>query len=234
MSTLLLRLAAPLQAWGTDSKFSRRMTGREPTKSGVVGLAAAALGRRRTDEIKDLCGLRFGVRIDQPGSLVRDYHITRDDMNDRKKTKDTSAFLSERYYLADAVFLVGLDGDEKLLCEIDRALQNPVFPLFLGRRSCPPAGKLSLGLREEGLEQALKNEPWLAADWYKKRAKNEIRLEIVRDACDGENAVFGLRDTPLSFDQKHRQFTFRGTVRYGASYYPTEHDPFKDINWEDS
>ena len=38
MATLLLRLAAPLQAWGADSKFETRKTGREPTKSGVIGL----------------------------------------------------------------------------------------------------------------------------------------------------------------------------------------------------
>ena len=44
MATLLLRLAAPLQAWGSDSKFETRKTDREPTKSGVVGLLAAALG----------------------------------------------------------------------------------------------------------------------------------------------------------------------------------------------
>ena len=49
MATLLLRLAAPLQAWGADSKFETRKTGREPTKSGVVGLLAAALGLRRDE-----------------------------------------------------------------------------------------------------------------------------------------------------------------------------------------
>ena len=47
MATLLLRLAAPLQAWGADSKFETRKTNREPTKSGVIGLLAAALGLRR-------------------------------------------------------------------------------------------------------------------------------------------------------------------------------------------
>jgi CRISPR system Cascade subunit CasD len=49
MATLLLRLAAPLQAWGADSKFETRKTGREPTKSGVIGLLAAALGLRRDE-----------------------------------------------------------------------------------------------------------------------------------------------------------------------------------------
>ena len=47
MSTLLLRLAGPLQAWGNDSKFETRRTGREPSKSGVIGLLAAALGKKK-------------------------------------------------------------------------------------------------------------------------------------------------------------------------------------------
>ena len=47
MATLLLRLAAPLQAWGADSKFETRKTNREPTKSGVIGLLAAALPERK-------------------------------------------------------------------------------------------------------------------------------------------------------------------------------------------
>ena len=50
MSTLLLRLAAPLQSWGIDSKFDIRRTGREPSKSGVIGLICAALGIKRDDE----------------------------------------------------------------------------------------------------------------------------------------------------------------------------------------
>ena len=64
MATLLLRLAAPLQSWGSDSKFETRKTDREPTKSGVVGLLAAALGLRRddTEGLARLNGLRFAVR----------------------------------------------------------------------------------------------------------------------------------------------------------------------------
>ena len=61
MATLLLRLAAPLQAWGADSKFETRKTNREPTKSGVIGLLAAALGLRRdeSEALTRLTGLRF-------------------------------------------------------------------------------------------------------------------------------------------------------------------------------
>ena len=73
MATLLLRLAAPLQAWGSDSKFETRKTDREPTKSGVVGLLAAALGLRRddTEGLARLNGLRFAVRHVMYASAVR-------------------------------------------------------------------------------------------------------------------------------------------------------------------
>ena len=65
MGTLLLRLAAPMHSWGNDSRCEVRRTGKEPTKSGVIGLLAAALGRNRADSLDDLCSLRFGVRVDQ-------------------------------------------------------------------------------------------------------------------------------------------------------------------------
>ena len=118
MATLLLRLAAPLQAWGSDSKFETRKTDREPTKSGVVGLLAAALGLRRddTEGLARLNGLRFAVRADQEGSLLVDFHTA--------KSRDTS-YVTYRHYLEDAVFLAGLEsGDEALLRELEAAL-NP-------------------------------------------------------------------------------------------------------------
>ena len=73
MSVLLLKLAGPLQSWGADSRFTERKTRHEPTKSGVIGLLAAALGRRRTEPVDDLASLRFGVRIDQPGHYECDF-----------------------------------------------------------------------------------------------------------------------------------------------------------------
>lgn len=72
---LLVRLAAPLQSWGVLSRFSRRDTRSRPTKSGVVGLCAAALGLDRTDDLGELAKIRFGVRADHPGTPVRDYHV---------------------------------------------------------------------------------------------------------------------------------------------------------------
>ena len=153
MATLLLRLAAPLQSWGSDSKFETRKTDREPTKSGVVGLLAAALGLRRddTEGLARLNGLRFAVRADQEGSLLVDFHTA--------KSRDTS-YVTYRHYLQDAVFLAGLESeDEALLRELEAALRHPVYPLYLGRRSCPPTLPLCLGIRQGSLLDVLRTEP---------------------------------------------------------------------------
>ena len=207
MSTLLLRLAAPIQSWGVASKFDTRDTAREPSKSGVIGLLAAAQGRSRVDELDDLKELRFGVRIDQPGTILRDFHTAH-----LSRRPDEPPFVTIRYYLSDAVFLVGLEGAEDFLQTLTLALQNPVFPLYLGRRSCPPTGQLVLGLREPSLLQALQEEPWQASAWYVEDAKKRsetIKLTIVYDAAQGEEGSFLRRDLPITFDQRHRQYGFR-------------------------
>lgn len=222
MSTLLLRLAAPLQSWGVASKFDTRGTAREPSKSGVIGFLAAALGRERDEKMDDLNVLRFGVRIDQPGTILRDYHTA---MLDSK----APPFVTTRYYLADAVFLVGLEGEEGFLNKLDKAVQNPFYPLYLGRRSCPPVGQLVVGIRNLGLLPALEAEPWQACEWFqKKRGSRAIRLTVVHDAGPEEPGAFLRRDLPVSFDQRHRKYAFRmvrdafETVEMGGLTGPTE------------
>ncbi len=224
MSVLLLRLAGPLQAWGSGSKFNRRLSEREPTKSGVVGLVAAALGRRRTEPIDDLVRLRFGVRADQPGQAIWDYHTAH--------TEDgKQSFVSTRQYLADAVFLAGLEGGGALLREIDDALEKPVFPLYLGRRSCPPTGRVSMGLSDkDDLLAALKAASWQAAAWYRRKCGRKspggVELEIVHDAGSGEPGAFVRRDLPESFSQEYRRHAFRFVV---ANMRGTIHDPMAEL-----
>ena len=70
MSVLLIRLAGPMQSWGDSSRYARRTTRREPTKSGIVGLIASALGRTREDPVDDLAQLELAVRVEQPGQLM--------------------------------------------------------------------------------------------------------------------------------------------------------------------
>ncbi|WP_457653176.1 type I-E CRISPR-associated protein Cas5/CasD [Rhodocaloribacter sp.] len=146
--TLLMRLAGPMQSWGLQSRFSIRDTAREPTKSGVLGLVCAALGRSRDAPIDDLRALRMGVRVDREGLLRRDFHTARDIVKASAtirpgkpispgQRKDTEP--SMRHYLADAWFTVALSGPDRALLErIDRALGAPRWPLSLGRKAFVP------------------------------------------------------------------------------------------------
>ena len=213
MATLALRLAAPLQAWGSRSRFVRRETEHAPTKSGVIGLLAAARGLRRTDELTEFFGLRFGVRLDQPGRLVTDFQTARS-LDGRRLMP-----LSYRYYLADAVFLAAIEGDLELLQGLEHALRRPAFPLYLGRRSCPPAGPISLGVKADlPLRDVLKEEPWLASRWYQRRSRStRVRLAVVRDAEPGDEKVETVRDEPLSFDPSRREYGWR-TVHHDETY----------------
>lgn len=233
MTTLLLRLAGPIQSWGSSSRFVRRTTDHQPTKSGVMGLLAAALGRRRTDSIEDLLGLRFGVRLDQPGRIIRDFQTAR--------TLDGAASmpLSYRYYLSDAAFLAAVEADRSLLETLDQALRFPSFPLYLGRRSCPPAGPVTLGLRDGGVVDVLCTEPWTAAAWWQRRSRDhaKVQLDTVVDGDLGagrdgtaEDAVTEtFQDAPISFDPRRRMYGLRSVVRFSVSVDNPEHVPRRPV-----
>lgn len=207
MSVLLLRLAAPLQAWGASSRFAYRHTEIAPTKSGVFGLLAAAKGIRRTEPLTELLGLTFGVRIDQPGRVVRDFQVART-LDDGKAMP-----LTYRYYLADACFLAAVSGPEEVLVGLHEALLKPHFPLYLGRRSCPPVGPVSLGVHRGTLIDALGQWTWQASSWYQRQAPPRVTLTILRDAQPGDQHVELVRDQPVTFDPAHRQHQWRAVVR---------------------
>lgn len=208
MSTLLLRLAGPMQSWGSRSRFATRGTESAPTKSGVIGLIAAALGIERDAPLDRFSGVKFGVRIDQPGRIERDFQTAR--------TLDGSASmpLSHRYYLVDAVFLAGLEhSDPGLLKGFADALARPVFPLSLGRRAFPPAGPISADMSNEDLEHALRSAPWAASDRVQREHADELVTlsALIESAADTRGAE-AVQDEPVSFDPRHRRYTWRSAV----------------------
>lgn len=208
MATLLLRLAGPLQSWGVDSKFEIRDTLDFPTKSGVIGLLAAALGYSRGESLDRLNALNLGVRIDREGERLTDYHTA-------KGKKDKDAYITRRIYLADAVFLVGLESDDSVfLKELQDALKAPAYPLYLGRRSCVPEMPLMIGIRDTSLLMTLKNEPSQLSDWQKKTIADK-KLRIITDSEIPDPSAI-LTDFPVSFSQKHRQFVPRSVKAHDA------------------
>lgn len=201
MSTLALRLAGPMQAWGGSSRFGRRDTGAAPTKSGVLGLLAAAQGRRRTDSLEDLLRLRFGVRLDQPGRVMTDFHTAHTGGMDKPPT------VTRRDYLVDAVFVALIEGDLPLLRGLQENLERPTFPLFLGRRSCPVEGRLVLRLAEEALEEALDTVPWQASRRHAASRPGDVVLTAYLDAPTASGRV--ARDVPISYSPLRREYGWR-------------------------
>jgi CRISPR system Cascade subunit CasD len=215
MSVLLLRLAGPLQSWGVSGRFAWRTTAPAPTKSGIVGMLAAALGRSRDADLADLAALRFAVRIDQAGTRVRDFQTAHHGVTDKPMP------LSERFYLADAVFVAAVEGRDPLIDHLHAAVREPHYLPYLGRRSCPPAEPIDLGIRPAGLREALQAEPWRASAWYQKRRASEsvVALETLIEVEPGDRAADLQRDQPISFDPRHRRYDLR-SVRSGSVRVP--------------
>lgn len=226
MSVLLMRLAGPMQSWGTRSRFTNRDTGLEPSKSGVIGLLCAALGWGREHEAMELAGqawtlaalargLGMAVRVDREGRLMRDYHTAQDvrRADPTKGTQDT--VLSERFYLADADFLVGLEGGRALLERLDAALRRPIWPLYLGRKSFMPSLPVPEGVSDGGLIETLKKHGWRKRHHAEEAPGQPLRGVIEVPYGTGEPRP----DVPLSFVSRDRRFGVRH-VRIDPVFFP--------------
>jgi CRISPR system Cascade subunit CasD len=188
MATLLLCLAGPLQSWGTTSRFDERDTQLEPSKSGVLGLVCAALGRDRAEPVDDLAALRMGVRVDREGIPMRDYHTaTGVVVASTGKPNLDRTVVSQRYYLSDAVFLVGLEGDTVLLSRIHDSLRSPWWPISLGRKSFLPSRPVYLpdGLVTTNLLTALQSAPSLVVDASDETSAGKTHRVVLEDNAEG-------------------------------------------------
>ena len=173
---LALLLDAPLQSWGFASRFQRRTTGLHPTKSGVIGLICAAMGLAKGSAeeqttLPELAKLRMTSiaipRVVEPAGLqppvlrLEDYHTV---LNTRRASgsPNKDAVVTRRQYLLDARFGVILFGSRALLDRVRSALQNPVWGVWLGRKSCIPAELLYRGLfdsEQEAHRELLREKP---------------------------------------------------------------------------
>jgi len=225
MPTLLLRLAAPLQSWGASSKFDTRSTEKMPTKSGLIGLIASALGYDRNSELTELREqFIYGFRVDKEGVLLKDFHKA-------QIPGMKNANISERYYLADAIFVAGIEGSYDKLKKIENALLTPQYPLYLGRRSCPPEGRIVLGIREGSLYDVLKSEPRLYQHYKSSETLMRVQIETTNDDINS----FILKDNPITFSPEYRQYGYRMVRELWIETPNTsinetdEHDPIKSL-----
>lgn len=145
---LVFTLAANLAAMGELAGHERRGSLGWPGRSAILGLLAAALGRRRTDDFSDLDALDLAVAIFDEGVPLRDYHTvetvpsaavkrpnSRPEALRAAHPLQTNTTITLRDYRCGSVYAVAVWGGE--LEELAKRLREPVFTLYLGRKSCP-------------------------------------------------------------------------------------------------
>ncbi len=237
MKTILLKLAGPLQSWGSNSHFETRHTDFYPSKSAIIGMIAASLGYRRDEDekIQKLNNIEFAVRVDQQGTLLRDYHTVH-------KYKSNGAidrtYVTNRYYLNDAVFVVAFSHhDDAFMSKIERSLRMPYFQPYMGRRSLPLCIDFIIDVTNDSVIDSLKKCDWQASEWYARKYGDKVtHLEVYADSVLLENNNHNLRkDRVISFSHKERKFGYRYETKINVSVpnkatgNSTEHDIWDSI-----
>jgi CRISPR system Cascade subunit CasD len=156
---LVFTIAAPMTSFGMKYDPGEwRNSANRPSKSGVLGLIAAALGiereeQTRFDALRDSLG--FAVRVDDPGQPAYDYHTSQVPPQKRNRRFATRAdelavpktelktILSTREFRVNAfatpaLWLREANGAAPVsLDAIADALRQPRFTLYAGRKSHP-------------------------------------------------------------------------------------------------
>jgi CRISPR system Cascade subunit CasD len=228
---LLLWLEAPLQSWGHDSKFGRRDSLDFPTKSGVLGLLCSARGaggeeREWLATFADLDMRVVGyVLSDQQGQalprqpLMRDFQMVGsgyDDQdpwetllipktNEGKKAVGGGTKMTHRFYLQDMAFAVAVQAPAAQVEAIGAALTNPVWDLYLGRKTCVPTEFIFQGFFD------VPGEALLAGEALAAQKNRSFSFKVLQGEHPGEALV--LNDVPLQFGEHKKYRDRRVTVQ---------------------
>lgn len=234
---ILLWLEAPLQSWGSDSKFGRRDTLPFPTRSGVLGILLCSLGA--SGEQKELLArmgppLRqtviscIGIKETKQGIKKRDRYPLLTDFqmvgsgyddkdpwetlhipktSDGKRAVGGGTKLTYRYYLQNAVFAVVMETPSDLAQSFAFALQNPVYDLYLGRKNCVPTEFIYQGTFDSEKDA----ESHAAVIMQEKNLVQDFR---VLDGEHDEGESMTLNDIPIQFGTIKKYRDRRVTVVY--------------------
>lgn len=228
---LLLWFEAPMQSWGFDSKFDRRDTLDFPTKSGVLGLLCCARGAggEERDWLARLVDLDMQVRAytykDEQGNasmrepFLHDFHMVGSGYNSKdpwqtllipktnegKKANGGGTKITHRYYLQDHTFAVVLQVPENFVHELSEALTNPVWDLYLGRKSCVPAEFIMQGIYSEV------DSAFHVADKIADSKNRALSFQVLQGRHEGE--VLTLNDVPVQFGRQKKYRDRQVTVQ---------------------
>ena len=206
---LALLLDGPMQSWGHSSRFDRRTTALHPTRSGIIGILAAALGINKYgpdegEKLARFAPLRITTvslpRQDRHGhdrfiQRMEDYHTVTGIRRASGKVDDDATVQTYRHYLLDSRFGVLLEGPVTLLEEVADALRNPRWGVWLGRKCCLPASPLLITLA------STREEAWhmLLARTGHGGTESLEQFDHVIEVNSSESGADAIDDTPIGF-----------------------------------
>jgi len=230
-TVLILRFESYMQSWGVQDAWNDRGSRPEPTKSGVIGLLAAALGRKRGDPVDDLTPLRMAVRVEREGIPLDDFQTAgggkfcgelygvckSDETKLTEKTAPQHVVVRHKTYIHDAAFVVFLEGKGEegraLIQKLFQAVKDPYWPLVFGRRCCLPTNPIALGVVDGNLDEVAQSYPRIVDE-----VPSSGMFRIVAE-CSIDDAEDMVPDHVLSF--RERQFSHRYVRTYHVTC-PTE------------
>jgi len=193
-----------MQSWGFDSEHNQRNSALFPTKSALAGMCCAALGltrgcSREREFLEQFQRVRM-LAIDLAGNRtgrLKDFHTVQNTITAERDIKD--CHITHRVYLTDAEFAIILEGDSSLMETLGAALANPVWGLWLGRKSCIPSAPVFCGVkssREEAVTTAI-------------GTCDLNSFASQEDAATFSEGSDSLQDNALCFDSEKRRFSAR-------------------------
>lgn len=225
MPVLEIQCIGVIQGWSDNGVYDNRRCSNIPTKSSVIGMVASAMGMKRDADLTKLRELRMGVRVDQQGKVHEDYQFVHGESIETiqrnlesigvEKAKEkasklykfknkNNSYVIRKEYLTDARFLVFLEHESKdFLEEIAKALENPIFPTYFGRKNCIPMEDLVVGIYNYDILHVMKNADWIAVDQTKPKAL-QMYLEGDVDQNEIVREIYS-RDVPVTFKSNDRR-----------------------------
>ena len=129
------------------------------------------------------------------------------------------------------MFAAFVEGPDGLIDALANAIRRPAFPLYLGRRACPPTLPLFLAVESDPIWEVVRSTGWLASGCHRKRQrdKREVQVRVVADAgivpgADESTPGRTLQDVPVSFDSERRLYTFRQVEEASVPLQNPEYD----------
>lgn len=206
---LILRLEGLMQSWGERARWDNRDTNAFPSKSGIIGLIACAMGLSRGDTaIRELeQEMTIGVRADRPGIFMTDFQTIKGEFVNAKGEYQSKSVISYRQYLFDASFSVILAAPENVLQSIASALKKPKWQIYLGRKNCVPSRPVFEDFTQaySSIDEALRTIPLtMRAD------KSQVHLCELEDPTGS----YTRRDRP--FITPSRLYQMRRLAKYSV------------------